>query len=59
VEETKTRKFDKESKSLFVEYPDKDAFHFTSDGLAFFQHTDARNHASTLDDKEVISKTRK
>ena len=59
VEESITEKFGNESKDLFVEYPDKDAFHFTSDGLAFFQHGDARNHASTLEDKEVITKIRK
>lgn len=59
VEASKTPKFDKESKALFNEYPDNSAFHFTSDGLAFFQHNDARNHASTLEEKEVISKVRK
>lgn len=59
VEESVTEKFGDEAKALFGEYPDKDAFHFTSDGLAFFQHGDARNHASTLEDKEVITKTRK
>jgi len=59
VEASKTSKFDKESKALFNEYPDNSAFHFTSDGLAFFQHNDARNHASTLEDKEVVSKVKK
>jgi len=58
VKATKTEKFDKESKDLFKEYPDNKAFHFTSDGLAFFQHNDARNHATTLEDKEVISKVK-
>lgn len=59
VEDSKTSKFKKESVALFKEYPDAVAFHFTSDGLAFFQHNDARNYASTLEDKEVISKVRK
>ena len=58
VEASNTSKFYDESESLFKDYPDAIAFHFTSDGLAFFQHTDARNHASTLEDKEVISKVR-
>ena len=59
VEENVTEKFDKEAVELFESYPDNTAFHFTSDGLAFFQHGDARNHANSLEDKEVISKVRK
>lgn len=59
VEESVTEKFGEEAAALFAEYPENDAFHFTSDGLAFFQHGDARNHASSLEDKEVVSKVRK
>ena len=33
-------------------------FHITSNGTAFFQKSDARNHASSLPDKEVHSISR-
>ena len=56
---TATDKFDKEAAELFASYPDNTAFYFTNDGLAFFQQNDARNHASSLEDKEVITKVRK
>lgn len=59
VAESMSEKFDKEAKALFDEYTDKEAFHFTSDGLAFFQHSDARNHAKSLERKDVITKVRK
>jgi hypothetical protein len=59
VEENVTEKFDAEATEFFKEYPDASAFHFTSDGLAFFQQGDARNHANGLEDKTVITKIRK
>lgn len=54
----KTEKWDSEAELLFKQHLNCNAFHFTSDGLAFFEVSDARNHASTLADKQVISKTR-
>ena len=59
VEASKTSAFEDESEKLFKEYPDATSFHFSSDGLAFFTHNDARNHGLTLTDKQVISKVRK
>ena len=59
VEASKTSAFHDESEKLFKEYPDATSFHFSSDGLAFFTHNDARNHGLTLTDNQVISKVRK
>ena len=59
VEASKTSAFEDESEKLFKEYPDATSFHFSSDGLAFFTHNDARNHGITLTDKQVVSKVRK
>ena len=59
VEASKTSAFEDESEKLFKEYPDATSFHFSSDGLAFFTHNDARNHGITLTDKQLVSKVRK
>lgn len=37
----------------FGAYPEVKEFHFTSDNQAFSEESDAKNHASTLKDKEV------
>lgn len=58
VEAKKSTKFEKEASDLFAKHAGADAFHFTSDGLAFFQVTDARVHASSLEVKDVITKLR-
>ena len=44
--------------SYFDNHPNVDVFHFTSDGFAFFREHDARNHASHLDNDEVLTVTR-
>ena len=38
---------------IFRQFPDTKEFHVTSDDQAFFQAGDAKNHASTLEDKAV------
>lgn len=54
-----TTKFDAEAKDLFKMHGNINSLHFAADGLAFYEHTDARNHANTLTDKTVITKVRK
>jgi hypothetical protein len=54
-----TTKFDAEAKDLFEKHERINALHFAADGLAFYEHTDARNHANTLTDKTVVTKVRK
>lgn len=41
------------AKEIFEAHSGKDAVHFTSDGLAFFNDSDAKNHAKTLKDSIV------
>ena len=53
-----TDQFDEQAKALFKQHEGVNSFCFTSDGLAFFQHSDARNHGLGLEDKIVITKTR-
>lgn len=38
---------------VFGSYPEAKQFHFTSDNQAFSEASDAKNHATTLEDKEV------
>ncbi len=38
---------------LFAEYPDAKQFYLTSDLQAFTEETNAKNHAKTLENKEV------
>jgi hypothetical protein len=38
---------------IFKQHPNVQEFHVTSDDQAFFQPGDAKNHAATLEDKEV------
>jgi hypothetical protein len=45
--------FEKKAKELFETYPKTEEFYFTSDGLAFFELCDAKNHASGLKEKEI------
>jgi hypothetical protein len=49
---------EKAAKDLFERYPKRDKIFFTSDGLSFFEHCDAQNHAVGLRDKalETITK---
>jgi len=42
---------------IFKSYPGKMEVFFTSDGLAFFEYSDAKNHADTLKDKTVEKET--
>jgi hypothetical protein len=50
--EKKSKNADK-AKGLFKDHPGVKALHFTSDGLAFFEKNDARNHAFGLKEKEI------
>jgi hypothetical protein len=45
--------FERKAHSLFADYRDTEVFYFTSDGLAFFSMTDAKNHATSLGNKEI------
>ncbi len=45
-------KFSKEAESIFKDYPKTNELYFTSDGLAFFEKTDAENHARSLKESE-------
>lgn len=45
-------------KLVFASYPEAKSFHFTSDGNAFSQENDAKNHAKSLEDKMVMKITR-
>jgi membrane protein involved in colicin uptake len=40
-------------KGLFKQFPAAQELHFTSDGFAFLSQCDAKNHARSLDSKEV------
>jgi len=43
---------------IFESYPNRKEVFFTSDGLAFLEECDAKNHASGLQDKEVKKETK-
>ncbi len=45
-------KFSKEAESIFKDYPKTKVLYFTSDGLPFFEKTDAQNHAYSLKENE-------
>ena len=49
----KNEKFVEEVKYLFNTHPNRDEFHFTSDGQAFFRIEDAEPHAKSLKDEAV------
>lgn len=46
------------AKQYFDNHNHVDKLYFTSDGLAFFDHQNATNHAAQLDDKAITSRTR-
>jgi len=46
------------ARKFFGVHPGASHFHITSNGTAFFQKSDARNHASSLSDKAVHSISR-
>lgn len=54
----KTKTIEQRIKLIFGSHPEAKEFHFTSDGQAFRQQSDAANHARTLDDKAVTLITR-
>lgn len=39
--------------NVFKTHPMLKSYHKTSDGTAFFQETDAKNHAKSLEDKTI------
>ncbi len=41
------------SKDIFKNYPALQVYYKTADGQAFFQESDARNHAKSLENKKV------
>lgn len=45
----------KKAAELFSFYPKAKTLRFTSDGIAFFELSDAANHANSLPDKKVIT----
>lgn len=49
----KNEKFVSEVKYLFNTHPNRDEFHFTSDGQAFFRIEDAEAHAKSLKEDGV------
>lgn len=51
-------KMEKIAKSIFSEHPKEDIVHITSDGFGYFDEHDARNHARTLDDNDIVTITR-
>ncbi len=50
--QTSKEKFSKEAESIFKDYPKTKVLYFTSDGLPFFEKTDAQNHAYSLKENE-------
>lgn len=44
---------EKKADQLFGVYPGTKEFHFTADGTAFFTPSDARNHAVSLENKDI------
>jgi hypothetical protein len=51
----KEKAIKEKAEGLFKQYPKAAELHFTSDGYAFFGEHDARNHAFSLKEKEVIT----
>jgi hypothetical protein len=43
----------KKAKEIFARHPDRPELFFTGDGLAFFERSDAVNHARTLKAQEI------
>lgn len=52
---SKEEKRNAKAKRLFASYPSAKELFFTDDELAFFNSTDAKNHANTLQVKEVLT----
>jgi hypothetical protein len=46
--------FIKEAEKLFKSYATAKELYFTADGLAFFEISDAKNHAKNLKNKEIV-----
>lgn len=53
VKQEKRDKTAARAKCLFADYPSAKELYFTHDGTAFFSENDARNHAASLQQKEV------
>ena len=51
-------KTEKIAKSIFSEHPEEDTVYITSDGFGYFNEHDARNHARTLPNDEIVTITR-
>lgn len=56
--ETKKSKFADKADKIFKGYPNATEVYFSSDGIAFFNESDAINYAKTLKDKEVKTETK-
>ncbi|MDR0603579.1 MAG: hypothetical protein LBG80_04660 [Bacteroidales bacterium] len=41
------------AKEIFKTYPSREVIYFTSDGYAFFEKSDAKNHGNSLEKKEI------
>jgi hypothetical protein len=52
-ESKKEKKQVKSAAEIFVKNPSVQELYFTSDGLAFFERTDALNHARVLKDSDI------
>ena len=55
---SKHNQFEDKVKKTFAYHPTEDQFHFTADGQAFRNDSDAKNHAKNLADKTVQLITR-
>lgn len=54
----KGAKLKRKGLQILEDYPDEQKVYMTANGFGFFKYTDARNHAETLSDQEVLTVNR-